>query len=76
MAIANANAVDPRLIDALLELGIEAEVLGPDTQLRSDLDIDSAELVEIVTSISGEGPDGKALKHVDTVGELADFLRA
>jgi acyl carrier protein len=66
--------IDPRLIDTLLELGIEADEITPDSELRADLDIDSAELVEIVSSILGDAPDGKALKEVRTVAQLSEFL--
>jgi acyl carrier protein len=64
----------PRLVEALLDLGLEPDEIVASAQLRSDLDIDSAELVEVVSSILGEAPDGKALKGVRTVGELAAFL--
>lgn len=68
------TTIDTRLIAALLELGIEADEIAPDAELRADLDIDSAELVEIVSSILGQGTDGKALKDVRTVGDLSEFL--
>jgi acyl carrier protein len=66
--------IEPRLTTTLLELGIEPEEITPDAQLRADLDIDSAELVEIVASILGEAPDGKALKDVRTVAALSEFV--
>jgi acyl carrier protein len=68
------TAIDTRLVDTLLELGVESDEIQPNAQLRGDLDVDSAELVEIVASIQGAAPDGKALKEVCTVGELSEFL--
>jgi acyl carrier protein len=62
---------------ALVELGIEPEEITPDAQLRSDLDIDSAELVEVVIGLTGgwaNRPDGKALKTVRTVSDLVAYL--
>ncbi|MER6301137.1 phosphopantetheine-binding protein [Kitasatospora sp. NPDC004669] len=64
-----------RLKAVLVELGIEAEEIVPEAQLRADLDIDSAELVETVASlVGGQAPDGKALKNVRTVAQLVEFL--
>lgn len=63
-----------RLVSALVELGIDSTDITPDTELRAGLDIDSAELVELVASVAGHAPDGKALKNVRTVGGLAAFL--
>lgn len=62
------------VVNALVALGVEAIDITPDTELRADLDVDSAELVEVVASIAGSAPDGKALKHVRTVGQLVDFV--
>jgi len=70
----NAPTIESRLMTALLELGVEADEVTPDTELRAGLDIDSAELVEIVASVVAEAPDGKALKEVRTVGQLTQFL--
>lgn len=66
--------LDPRLVETLIELGIGADEITPDSELRADLDIDSAELVEVVSSTLGEAPDGKALKEVRTVAQLSEFL--
>jgi acyl carrier protein len=66
--------IDLRLYDILLGLDIEPDEITRDSELRADLDIDSAELVEIVSSILGEAPDGKALKDVRTVVQLSEFL--
>jgi acyl carrier protein len=69
-----ASIIEPRLVATLVELGIERREIAAEAELRADLDIDSAELVEVVSSILGEAPDGKALKDVRTVGELSAFL--
>ncbi len=70
-----ADAVPARLLTVLVELGIDAEEVTPGARLRADLDIDSAELVEIVASLAGgQAPDGKALKDVRTVAQLVEFL--
>lgn len=66
--------IHPELVETLTELGLEPGEILPDAELRADLDIDSAELVEVTSSILGEAPDGKALKDVRTVGELSEFL--
>jgi hypothetical protein len=73
MTTANA-VIDARLVDTLIALGIESDEITPDSMLRADLDIDSAELVEIVATIRGGAPDGKALKPVRTVAQLSEFL--
>jgi acyl carrier protein len=76
MATTDTTTVEDRLLAAFTELGVESDEITPDTQLRDELDIDSAELVEIAASVAGEAPEGKALKQLHTVGELADLLRA
>ena len=68
------TTIDPRLVQTLVELGLEPGEILPQAELRADLDIDSAELVEVTCSILGEAPDGKALKDVCTVGQLSEFL--
>ncbi|NNG38507.1 hypothetical protein HJ588_04355 [Flexivirga sp. ID2601S] len=62
------------VIEAMRDMGIDGVDITPDTHLREDLDVDSAELVELVTDVAGQAPDGKALKHVRTVAELVTFL--
>lgn len=62
------------VVQAIENLGVDGIEITPATVLREDLDIDSAELVELVTDIAGSAPDGKALKHVRTVAELISFL--
>ncbi|MDQ8705983.1 phosphopantetheine-binding protein [Streptomyces sp. LHD-70] len=75
-AVIDRDTVHARLLAAFAELGIEEAEITPDTQLRADLDIDSAELVEIVASLAGgKAPDGKALKDVRTVAQLTGFLQ-
>lgn len=73
--VLNRDSVQARLLDVFTELGIGASEATPEAHLRADLDIDSAELVEIVASLAGgRAPDGKALKDVRTVAQLVDFL--
>lgn len=75
MMTLTAVSVRQRLLDAFEELGIETVGITGETQLRADLDIDSAELVEIVATLAdGRAPDGKALKAVRTVADLVAFL--
>jgi acyl carrier protein len=70
-----SSDIAARLSAVLDEFEIEHDGLSPDTRLRGDLDIDSAELVEIVAAVAGRRlPDGKALKAIATVGELILFL--
>jgi acyl carrier protein len=67
--------VPSNLRDGLLDLGIDPNLITPDAELRADLDIDSAELVELVAALSeDQAPDGKALKNLRTIAELAHFL--
>lgn len=64
-----------KVVETLVNLGIERADIHPEAQLRADLDIDSAELVEVVVSIAGGSTsDGKALKGVRTVAQLQQFL--
>lgn len=58
----------------LVELGIEPAEITPDAQLRADLGVDSAELVEIATRLAPDKVDGKALKGVRTVADLVTLL--
>ncbi|MEW9532357.1 acyl carrier protein [Microbispora sp. NPDC049125] len=75
MTTTTVTTVQEQVYAALTELGIEAAELSPGTQLRADLDIDSAELVEIVAALAGgRAPDGKALKEVRTIAQLVEFL--
>lgn len=63
------------LYQVLEDFEIEHDALTSATLLRDDLDIDSAELVEIVATVhGGRIADGRALKHVTTIGELIAFL--
>jgi len=75
MSITTQTTVHPTLVEALGTLDIAPGEIQPATLLRADLDIDSAELVELVASIAGQAPDGKALKTVRTIAELQAFLR-
>lgn len=68
------NATYQRLREVLFELGVEAEEIQPEANLRTELQIDSAELVEIVAQIAPTTVDGKALKSVRTVSDLTRFL--
>ncbi|WP_067474289.1 SRPBCC family protein [Dietzia timorensis] len=63
-----------KVYDALVELGVEPGSITREAQLRYDLDIDSAELVEVVTEIAPGKVDGKLLRSIDTVGDLSVFL--
>lgn len=60
--------------DVLVELGVEPGEVTPDAQLRADLEVDSAELVEIATRLAPGRVDGKALKGVRTVADLVAFF--
>lgn len=57
-----------------VDLGVQPDEITPDAALRADLDVDSAELVEIVTRLAPVRVDGKALKAVRTVADLVAFL--
>lgn len=74
MTTMQPETIEIQLIDALQALDIARDEITPDSELRADLDIDSAELVEIVALIAGRAPDGKALKPVRTVAQLVEFL--
>jgi len=66
-----------RIHELLREFDIATEDIHPDAKLRADLDIDSAELVEIVASLTAGANsrvDGKHLKSVRTVAELAEYI--
>jgi acyl carrier protein len=63
-----------RLRTVLVDLGVGAQNITPDAALRADLEIDSAELVEIVTLLAPRRVDGKALKAVHTIADLVTFL--
>lgn len=70
-----AQPIASHLYQVLKDFEIEYDGLSSATLLRDDLDIDSAELVEIVATVyGGRIPDGKALKYVTTIGELIAFL--
>lgn len=60
--------------EALVEIGVQPDHITPEAALRADLDIDSAELVEVVISIVPGRVDGKVLRSVITVEDLAVFL--
>jgi acyl carrier protein len=64
-----------RLRAVLEDLGVAAEDITPQALVRDDLDIDSAELVEIVAAVGdGLAPDGKALRGIRTLAELVAHL--
>lgn len=63
--------------DALVDLDIPKEEVTPEAGLRDELDIDSTELVEVIASINakiGTRINGKAIKGIRKVGELADIV--
>jgi acyl carrier protein len=65
-----------RLREVLAELDIPGGDISFETELRADLDVDSAELVEIVAAVTdGDAPEGKALSTVATIGELVALLK-
>ena len=71
------SAIYSRLNEVLAELDIPNDDISPDTELRGDLDIDSAELVEIVAAVAADrAPDGKQLSAVGTIGQLVELLSA
>ncbi|MFI0409346.1 acyl carrier protein [Actinomadura sp. 3N508] len=63
-----------RLLEVLVEVGLEPSEISSEAVLRADLGVDSAELVEIATKLAPGKADGKALKSVVTVADLADFV--
>lgn len=63
-----------RVTDVLVELGVEPEEIRPEANLRTELEVDSAELVEIVAQVAPTTVDGKALKSVRTIDDLTRFL--
>jgi acyl carrier protein len=66
-----------RIDEVLTEFEITEAEVPLEAQLRADLDIDSAELVEIVAAVvDGDVPDGKQLSAVATVRELVELLHA
>ena len=70
-------AIYERLNEVLAEFDIIDDDISPDTELRADLDIDSAELVEIVAAVAADrAPEGKQLSAVATVGQLVELLDA
>ncbi|MCA1587220.1 MAG: phosphopantetheine-binding protein [Chloroflexi bacterium] len=70
-------AIYERLNEVLAEFEITDDDIAPDTELRADLDIDSAELVEIVAAVAvDQAPEGKQLSAVATVGQLVQLLEA
>jgi acyl carrier protein len=70
-------AIYERLNEVLAEFEITDDDISPDTELRADLDIDSAELVEIVAAVAvDQAPEGKQLSAVATVGQLVQLLEA
>ncbi len=69
-----ATTTYSRLTDVLVELGVEPDEIRPEANLRTDLEVDSAELVEIVTQVAPITVDGKALKAVRTIADLCTFL--
>lgn len=70
-------AIYERLNEVLAEFEITDDDISPDTELRADLDIDSAELVEIVAAVAvDQAPAGKQLSAVATIGQLVQLLEA
>lgn len=74
MSITTASTTYDRLVEVLIDLGLSREQITPEAGLRTDLEVDSAELVEVVAKVAPEGVDGKALKSVRTLADLAQFL--
>lgn len=68
------TATYQRLSDVLVELGVEPDEIRPEANLRTELEVDSAELVEIVAQVAPTTVDGKALKSVRTLTDLTRFL--
>lgn len=71
---ATTTSTYDRLQTVLVELGLEPYEINPGAELRADLDVDSAELVEIVTRLAPVKVDGKSLKSVRTIADLVTFL--
>ena len=70
-------AIYARLHEVLIEFDIPTEDISPDTELRAGLEIDSAELVEIVAAVAADrAPEGKQLSKVSTIGQLVELLDA
>ena len=68
-------AIYDGLREILVEFDIPNDGISFDTELRADLDIDSAELVEIVAAATdGQVPEGKQLSAVTTIGQLVALL--
>jgi len=69
------TAIYARLNEVLAEFDIPNDDISLDTELRGDLDIDSAELVEIVAAVAADqAPEGKQLSAVSTIGQLVELL--
>jgi acyl carrier protein len=76
VSVSTNSEVRAQLLAVLDDFEIEHDGVTDETLLRADLDIDSAELVEIVAAVVGHRtPDGKALKDVQTIGALVAFLQ-
>jgi len=61
------------------EFEIEASLLSPEASLKSDLEIDSLDFVDIVVLIDREfgfKPKAEELKNVKTMQDFYDYIEA
>ena len=75
----NPDAILEKVKEVIVEqLGVEDEVIKPDTSFIDDLGADSLDIVELIMALEEEFdleiPDGDAEKVV-TVGDVVEYIK-
>jgi len=63
--------------DVLIQLGVPTDEITPEAALFNDLNVDSTEMIELISVIEHKietSIDEKLLKNVKTVAELVTFV--
>jgi acyl carrier protein len=75
-ATTTREAIQTRVVDALVEFGAERDAIAPDATFES-LDVDSLDLVELAQIVEDEyGVEMRetGLADIKTVGQAIDFV--
>ena len=78
--MADADAIRQKIIDELLEASeseLDASEIGPETDLRDDLGLDSLQAVTVVMALEQEFEvevDDEEIDGLKTVGDILDLL--
>ena len=76
----DADAIRSKIIEELLEASesdLEASAIGPDTNLRDDLGLDSLQAVTVVMALEQEFEievDDEEIDGLQTVGDILELL--